>query len=309
MLATDPANAAAAAGRERAEVMILASTTEASRQAELQRGQALFDAGRYEEALRPLADAAADPGNVEARELLEKARRMSEGLRKQKDLALRIQELLGQAERFMAARQYADAWVRLQSVLELDHDHVKAAERLRQAERLMADDIFGKLFPNQPPVLTFFQPRLADLGSSFETWSRRIDVVGVATDDRGVAKLRFLLGGQVVVEQEGPADPANGSCRATSLDRQIDLPAACLRARVAVEARGSRGAVFTSLGGWLHETRAFGRGHGSAPPAGARYGRVAPGARHPRASIPTSPGRPSWTTTCSSAGRSCWRGC
>jgi tetratricopeptide (TPR) repeat protein len=64
VLAADPAHAAAIAGRERAEVMILASTTEASRQAELQRGKALFDAGKYEEALRPLADAASDPGNI-----------------------------------------------------------------------------------------------------------------------------------------------------------------------------------------------------------------------------------------------------
>src|SRR5688572_23487946 len=119
VLAADPANAAAAAGRERAEVMILASTTEASRQAELQRGKTLFDAGRYEEALRPLADAAADPGNTEAHDLLEKARRMSEGLRRQKDLALRIRELLREAEQFMAARSYDDAWVRLKSVLEL----------------------------------------------------------------------------------------------------------------------------------------------------------------------------------------------
>src|SRR5688572_10909231 len=176
VLAADPSNAAAISGRERAEDMILASTTEASRQAELQRGKALFDAGRYEEALRPLADAASDPANTEAQDLLDKARRMSEGLRRQKDLAVRIQELLGEAEQFMSARAYADAWVRLQSVLELDKDHVQAEERLRLAERLMADDIFGKLFPNQPPVLTFLEPRLDDLGKSFETWSRRIDV-------------------------------------------------------------------------------------------------------------------------------------
>ena len=261
VLATDPANAAAAAGRERAEVMILASTTEASRKAELQRGKELFDAGRYEEALRPLADAAADPGNVEARELLEKARRMSEGLRRQKDLAVRIQELLGAAERFMAARQYADAFVRLQSVLELDKNHVKAGERMRLAERLMADDIFGKLFPNQPPVLTFLEPRLADIGSSFETWSRRIDVVGVATDDRGVAKLQFLVGGQVVADQEGPADPTTGELsRNVRFERKLELPAGLADVRVvAVDSSGvAQEAVFhvTRRLPFIH-TRAF----------------------------------------------------
>jgi hypothetical protein len=261
VLGADPANAAAIAGRERAEVMILASTTEASRQADLQRGKALFDAGRYEEALRPLADAASDPGNAEARDLLERARRMSEGLRRQKELARRIRELLDEAERFMARRLYADAWVRLQSVLELDHDHVKAGERLRLAERLMADDIFGKLFPNQPPVLTFLEPRLGDLGSSFETWSRRIDVVGVASDDRGVARLQFLLGGQMVAEQEGPADPATGELsRNVRFERQLELPPGPAEVRVvAVDSSGiAQEAVFHVTRRLpFHETRAF----------------------------------------------------
>jgi tetratricopeptide (TPR) repeat protein len=240
VLAADPAHAAAAAGRERAEVMILASTTEASRQVELVRGKALFDAGRYDEALRPLADAASDPNNAEARELLEKARRLSEGLRRQKDLAVRIQDLLGEGERMMAERRYADAWVRLQSVLELDRSHVKAAERLRMAEGLMADDIFKTLFPNQAPVLTFLEPRLGDLGSAFETWAKGIDVVGVATDDRGVSKLQFILDGKVLAEQEGPADPATGELsRNVRFERHIELPAGATDLRVvAVDSSG-----------------------------------------------------------------------
>src|SRR5688500_16066235 len=261
VLAADPSNAAAISGRERAEDMILASTTEASRQAELQRGKALFDAGRYEEALRPLADAASDPANTEAQDLLDKARRMSEGLRRQKDLAVRIQELLGEAEQFMSARAYADAWVRLQSVLELDKDHVQAEERLRLAERLMADDIFGKLFPNQPPVLTFLEPRLNDLGRSFETWSRRIDVVGVATDDRGIAKLQFSLGGTMLAEVEGPADPATGELsRNVRFERQLELPAGATDIRVvAIDNSGIASETVFNVNRRLafHETKAF----------------------------------------------------
>jgi tetratricopeptide (TPR) repeat protein len=224
VLAVDAANAAALAGRERAEEVILATTTEQSRLADLQRGRELFDAGRFDEALRPLADAAADPGNVEARNLLEKARRMSEGLRRQKDLATRIGGLLEEAETLMGARRYADAWVRFQGVLELDKSHVKAGERLRVAERLMADDIFGSLFPNLPPVLTFLEPRPTDLGAAMETWSKTVDLIGVATDDRGIARLSFLVGGRAVAEQEGPSDPSTGElARSVRFERQIEL--------------------------------------------------------------------------------------
>jgi hypothetical protein len=240
VLAIDPGNAAAAAGLERAEVVILANTTEASRQAELQRGRALFEAGKFDEALRPLADAASDPGNVEARELLEKARKMSESLRRQKDIAVRIEALLAQAEELMAGRRYSDAWVRLKGVLDLDGGHVKAGERLRLAERLMADEIFSTLFPNQPPALTFLEPRLGDLGSAFETRSRTLDLIGVATDDRGIARLQFVVGGQPIAEEEGPADPSTGELsRNLRFERKVELPAGPSDVRViAVDSSG-----------------------------------------------------------------------
>src|SRR5574341_2610341 len=73
-----PKNTRALEGRSMAEKSILASTTRAARQKALAEGKALFDAGQFEAALVPLADAAADPQNGLARDLQMRARQLLE---------------------------------------------------------------------------------------------------------------------------------------------------------------------------------------------------------------------------------------
>jgi len=220
VLALDPQNAKALEGQRRADEEILARSTQASREEAFKEGRALFEAGRYEAALRPLADAAADPQATQAQELLARARSTLEGLRRQKDLHVRIEQLMADAERLLAERRYSDAWVKLENVLGLDPTHVKAQERLRLAERMTREQVVSTLFPNQAPELTFLEPDEGAEGTVV-TDSHTLEVVGVATDDRGLVKVEFLLAGRPVAEQS--ADLTGEPERNLKFDRQFEL--------------------------------------------------------------------------------------
>jgi tetratricopeptide (TPR) repeat protein len=203
VLTLDPANAAALAGKQRAEDEILASTTRENRDALLQEGRRLFEAGRYEDAQRPLAEAASDKDATEAQDLLVKARKYVEGVRQAKETRTRVDQLLAEAEGLMAERRYADAWVRFGSVLALDSANAAATERQRMALRLTGDELFDKYFPNVPPVLNFLFPSGEGTVISASTeGGRTIEVIGTALDDRGLARIQFLQGGKVVGEQD-----------------------------------------------------------------------------------------------------------
>jgi tetratricopeptide (TPR) repeat protein len=220
VLDLDPRNARALAGKKDAEERILVSTTRASREAAFQEGKALFEAGKYEQAIRPLTDSAADPSNVQARELLEKIRKTIESLRQQKDLRQKIDALLAEGERLLAERKFPEAWVKLDAVLELDKTNVRALERLGLAERMMGEALLEKISPNQPPVLTFLEPRDRATESDGPTTA----VVGVATDDRGITKIEFRVGGRLLAEITPPSllDSPEAS-RNVRFEREVPL--------------------------------------------------------------------------------------
>jgi len=201
VLALDAANATALAGKQRAEDEILASTTRDTRNAFLAEGRRLFEAGQYEEAQRPLAEAASDKDATEAQDLLARARKYVEGIQKARETRSRVDQLLAEAEGLMAERRYADASVRFGSVLALDSANAPATERQRMALRLTLDELFDKYFPNTPPVLNFLFPRGEGKVISAEG-GRTIEVIGTALDDRGLARIQFLEGGKVVGEQD-----------------------------------------------------------------------------------------------------------
>ena len=201
VLALDAVNPAAIAGKQRTEDEILASTTRENRDALLQEGRRLFEAGRYEDAQRPLAEAASDKDATEAQDLLAKARKYVEGVRQAKETRSRVDQLLAEAEGLMTERRYADASVRFGSVLALDSANAPATERQRMALRLTLDELFDKYFPNTPPVLNFLFPRGEGKVISAEG-GRTIEVIGTALDDRGLARIQFLEGGKVVGEQD-----------------------------------------------------------------------------------------------------------
>ncbi len=202
VLALDAANTAALGGKQRAEDEILASTTRENREALLQEGRRLFDAGRYEEAQRPLAEAASDKDATEAQDLLAKARKYVEGIQNAKAKRTRVDQLLSEADGLMSERRYADAAVRFGSVLALEPDNTKAGERQRMALRLTGEEMFDKVFPNSPPVLNFLFPSGEGALIRTSTEAQHIDVFGTAFDDRGLARIQFFQGGKVVAEQD-----------------------------------------------------------------------------------------------------------
>lgn len=203
VLALDAANRRAADGKKDAQERIRASKDRQALELAFQDGKAMFEAGRYEEALRPLTDAAADPGNRTAREMLDRAQRIVEGLRQQKELRQRIDRLQADADKLLASEKYPEAQVKLEAVLNLDAGNAKARERLNFAETKTGESLFARFFPNRAPALLMFEPREKD--ATIE--GPAVTLVGVATDDHRVAKVEFLAGDKLLAELQANADP------------------------------------------------------------------------------------------------------
>jgi tetratricopeptide (TPR) repeat protein/Cdc6-like AAA superfamily ATPase len=199
----DPRNAAALAGRTAAQARILESTTRLERQAAYERGKALVDAGQYEQALGPLADAAADPSQTAARDLLARTRKVVDGLREQKQLREQIESYVARGEAQMKAGRYPEAQVAFEAARRLDPGHARARERLAEAERRTGEALIARWLPNQEPALVLFEPEGPVLESS------TLSLQGVATDDRGLARVQFHVGGKLVAEESPDAPPAD----------------------------------------------------------------------------------------------------
>jgi tetratricopeptide (TPR) repeat protein len=227
VLKLDAQNARALEGKKAAQERILAATTRQGRAESFRAGKALFEAGQYEAALPPLTDAAADRQNQQARELLEKARQIVEGMRKQKEIQAQIDRLMGRGERLLQEGQFPEAQVAFEGVLRLDTGHARAKERLSVAERRTGEALFARWFPNEGPGLSFFEPRGQDVDgdrTTTETPSRTASVAGVATDDRGVDRVEFHLGGKLIAEQRPlPSLDAVASSRLLNFQREFPL--------------------------------------------------------------------------------------
>jgi tetratricopeptide (TPR) repeat protein len=212
----DPKNAQALQGRALAQERILASSTRAARLRSFAEGKALFDAGKYEEALAPLTDASADEGNTAARELLTRARQVVDGLRRQKELRAQIDSLFEHGEDLMRARRFPEAQVAFEAVLRLDPGHARARDRQAEAERLTGEALLARWLPNLEPTLALFEPEKPEVDAP--TYSLQ----GVASDDRGIQRVEFALGNRVIGEIV-PSASAMDSARSVPFVKEIPL--------------------------------------------------------------------------------------
>jgi hypothetical protein len=203
VLALDPANRRALDGRKDAQERILASKTRQALEDAFQQGKALFESGKHEEAVGPLTVAAADPANAGAQDLLGRTRKILEGQRLQRELRRQIEGLLAEAEQLIALRKFPEAQVRLESLLRLDAGNPRAKERLAHAERMTGEALFEKWMPNREPAITIVEPRANEAGET-DVEGSRVAIVGVATDDRGISKVEFHIGGRLMAQVSPP---------------------------------------------------------------------------------------------------------
>jgi tetratricopeptide (TPR) repeat protein len=205
VLALDAANKKAQDGRADAQERIRASQDQEALRQKFQQGKGLFDAGRYEEALLPLTDAAVDPRNAAARDLLGRAQKILEGERRAKEQQQRIDSLLAEAERLLAAEKYPEAQVKLEGVLTLDRDNSVARQRLAVAENKTIEAFVARfLLPNRAPALIIFEPRLREAVVE----AAALAIQGAASDDYRVEKVEFLVDGKPLATQQAEPDPS-----------------------------------------------------------------------------------------------------
>jgi tetratricopeptide (TPR) repeat protein len=215
-LAIDARNARALEGRRIADERIQASMTRAARLKALADGKVLFDAGQYEAALLPLTDACTEPAVSEACDLIARTRQILEGLRQQKQLKADIDRLLAAGETLMELGRFPEAQVAFDSVLRLDSGHARARAQYADAERRTGEALFARWLPNREPALVFFEPEVEEVESP------TILLGGIATDDHGIQKVEFRIGGRVVgefVPAGTPLEPA----RSPRFARQLPL--------------------------------------------------------------------------------------
>ena len=255
-LAIDPRNAAAAEGKQEARQRLLASQSRAERAAAYERGKKLFDAGQCEAALKDLTDAAADSTNTLARDLLAQAQKCVAGVQRAKEQHVRIEALLAEAERLIAAHKHATASVKLSEALDLDPQNIKAKERLSFAERMTVEEVLQRYFPDRAPELVIVEPE-----APADVEGPTVQVIGVATDDRGIGRVEFRVGGKLVATQlpPPPSDPSQ-SVRLYRFQPEFALtPGPNDVVVVAVDSAGnmsSRSLLLTRRLRWW-ETRAF----------------------------------------------------
>jgi tetratricopeptide (TPR) repeat protein len=253
-LGLDPPNARAVEGRRVAEERILASTTRAARQKAYADGKALVDAGQLEAALAPLSDAASDPAFIEARDLLAETRKVLEGMRLQKKLREDIDALFARGEEMMAAGRFPEAQVAFEGVQRLDAGHARAREGLAEAERRTGEALLARWLPNREPSVALFEPSEGPVVEAPTLLLR-----GMATDDRGVARIEFRVGALLVgeiVPRNSPLEPA----RSVPFGRDLPLqPGPNRVAVVAFDAAGLAGSVTITVERRLrfHESRYF----------------------------------------------------
>jgi hypothetical protein len=217
----DPQNAEALKGKSAAEASIRAKNTLEALGRKYEEGRALVDAGKYDEAVLPLTEAATHPRLAGARELLERTRAILDRIGRTKDRNQRVTQLIAEGNRLFDEAKYADAQVRFDAALALDPENLRARDRQVTAERYVSEAIYDKIFPSRPPDLLVTDPAPNQL----EVEGPIVAFHGFASDDRAIARIEFSVGGLLVKTIELPQDlDRPESTRNVPFHESLELP-------------------------------------------------------------------------------------
>lgn len=234
ILASDPSNAEARDGRRDAQERILATTTKANRLKDFELGRRLLEAGDLDRALPLLTEAAADPTLTEASALLKRAQNLSAQRLRRIETDRRIGEIRREVLALLEKANYTEASIRLNRILGLLPGDPVATQQLAEIDERNARATRDLLLGDRDyPDLTFVAPKQA----LSETFEDTITVSGVATDDRGLAEIRFRSG-NTIVKTESLA--AGEELRTHSFDESVPLTRGLNRVVVSVKDRRGR---------------------------------------------------------------------
>ena len=239
ILKTDPGNSEAVDGRREAQDRILATTTRENRLKDLSAGKRLFEAGQLEASIPLLTEAATDATLVEAQSLLRRAQDLSALKRRQLDGESRIGELRREVLRLLGRGDTRGATTNLNLLLGLIPGDPQATQQLADIDERNARNILDLLLGDREfPALTFVAPKQ----TSGETYEDSITISGVATDDRGLARISFRSG---TTFAKSEALKASDEGRTKSFDESVPLAMGANRVVVSVTDR--RGRTFETV--------------------------------------------------------------
>ena len=234
ILKTDPGNVQARDGRTEALDRLLATTTRQSRLKDLADGRRLFEAGSIEAAIPLLTEAATDETLTEAVTLLKRAQDMSAQRKKRQEGDRRIGELRREVLQLLSQNNFTEASLRLNLILGLVPGDDDATRRLADIDERMARDARDLLLGDRElPALAFVAPKQV----TSETQEDTITVSGVATDDRGLARITIRSGPLVTHTADLSKEP---EARTHTFDESVPLGKGLNRVVVSVVDRKGR---------------------------------------------------------------------
>ncbi len=256
VLAIDRGNSRAEEGRAVARERLRQKSTRAALAARFAEGQRLFNAGQYAESMRPLTEAAADPSNSAARELLAQAQLRVQRLREEAERRAEIARLENEADTLFAANRHAEAELKYEEVLRLDPENERARQRRDRALELTAASLLARFFPNLTPQIVLMSPALP----SAEVDEPTVKVEGVVTDDRQLDRVEVFLNGLLVAQMRPTAVEPGEAARTQTLSRAFPLAPGTNSLRiVATDAQGKTASTSIDVTRRLrfYESRAF----------------------------------------------------